>query len=356
MTSQTLKTFRECFESASIAGGKKHLLLGNGFSVGAHARFRYGALFEQAKRSKLSAHVVGLFKRYGTTNFEEILKVLDDGSWLARYYKLRVTDRQLNMVKDYRALKKAMVSAIAKTHPDVPSDVGEEKLRACLSCISSFDNVYTLNYDELLYWASVLDDQFPFEDGFGREAETPGEICIFLPTGSDSKHLYFLHGALHLFSEDGEVKKHVWKTTGIPLVANVRASIEDKRYPLVVSEGKSIDKKRRIEASSYLSYCWRKLENIQGSLFIFGHSLSIQDEHLMEAIANNTSLPRLYVSLHGDYKSKNNHEVIRRAKAVVLRRNQVLASKKTGRRIKKDSLDLQFFQSESVPMWAMVKS
>ena len=61
--------FKEAQKRTEKAGGERHVLLGNGFSIGAHEEFRYGSLFERAKTS-LPRRIQALFHRYGTTNFE----------------------------------------------------------------------------------------------------------------------------------------------------------------------------------------------------------------------------------------------------------------------------------------------
>lgn len=347
-----LTSFEEAIKRTTVLGGKKHLVLGNGFSIGAHPLFKYGTLFEQAKETGLlPAHVLQLFERYGTSNFEEVLRQLDEGVWLADHYKLKRTSKKRDMRTDYDSLKKSLVETISKVHPALPSDVGEDKLKACAAFINQFDSIYTLNYDLLLYWSSLATGDFPFEDGFGREVDTDDDYCVFLSTGSDERHLYFLHGALHLYVEGGEVRKRVWNTTGIRLMEQVREALDSKRYPLVVSEGKSPDKKRHIEASSYLSYCWRKLENIQGSLFIYGYSLSEQDQHVLDAIALNTTLSNLFVGVHGDFKSARNRKLLNRAYSIADKRRSVLESGRTGRRMKKQPLNIYFFDSKTVPVW-----
>ena len=346
-----LLSFDRAIKQANALGGKKHLLLGNGFGIGAHSLFKYGTLFQQAKDIGLPMRVLDLFIRNGTCNFEEVLRHLDEGAWLADHYRLKQTLKALDMRADYNLLKRALVETISRVHPGLPNDVGENKLMACASFIGQFDHIYTVNYDFLLYWSSLVSGQFPFEDAFGREADTDDKYCVFLPTGSSKKQLYFLHGALHLYVEDGDVKKRVWNTTGIPLMDQVSEALESKRYPLVVSEGKALDKKRHIEASSYLSYCWRKFENIQGSLFIYGHSLSHQDQHLLDAIANNTTLANVFVGIYGDLRSTKNQQLNERVYNIVKERVSVLASGKLGRKIKKEKLTVSLFNSKTAPVW-----
>lgn len=319
--------------------------------MGAHKAFSYGTLYQQAKASGLPTHVIDMFDRYGTTNFEEILKLLDEGQWLAAHYRLQPTDLSRDMKKDYEVVRDALVDAIANSHPEIPDDVGDPKLLSCRSFLEPFDDVLTTNYDLLLYWSSLKTEPFGFEDGFGRESDTPDTFCVHLPASTSNRYLYFLHGALHLTTVGGEVRKFVWNTTGVRLIDQIRASLAAKHYPLVVSEGKSADKLRRIESSSYLSWVFRRFENFQGSLLTYGWGVSEQDDHLLDAIAKNVSLDRLYVGVYGNPHSEDNKRMIARAEGLVGRRNEVLATGKHGRRKKAGSLDVKFFDAATAKVW-----
>lgn len=101
-------SYEDALSRARQPGGKWHALLGNGFSIGAHEQFRYGTLYEQALDAGLPEHVQILFDRYGTANFEEVLRQLDEGMWFARHYKLKATSRERVMKVDYDALKAAL--------------------------------------------------------------------------------------------------------------------------------------------------------------------------------------------------------------------------------------------------------
>lgn len=346
-----LMSFGQALKDAEAQGGKRHVVLGNGFSMGAHAAFSYGTLYEQAKSAGLPAHVVEMFARYGTTNFEEVLKLLDEGQWLAQHYKLETTDPSRDMAADYTAVHDALVDAIAESHPAIPDDVGDGKLHSCRQFLEPFADVLTTNYDLLLYWSSLRTEPFGFEDGFGREPDTPDSYCIHLPASTGIRHLLFLHGALHLTTVAGEVRKFVWNTTGERLIDQVRASLAAKQYPLVVSEGTSQDKLRRIEASSYLSWAFRRFENMHGSLFTYGWGLSDQDEHLLAAIAKNVSLSRLYVGVYGPPDSEANRKLIGHAAGLAGRREEVLASRRTGRRFVKGTLKVVFFDASTAKVW-----
>src|SRR5581483_9013977 len=120
----------------------------------------------------------------------------------------------------------ALVTAISEAHPPTPIDVGESKLKACAKFIAQFDGLYSVSYDLLLYWSSLANGDFPFKDGFGREIDTNDAHCVFLTTSSGENYMYFLHGALYLYSKDGETYKRVWKSTKIRLIDQVRTAMD----------------------------------------------------------------------------------------------------------------------------------
>ena len=255
------------------------------------------------------------------------------------------------MQNDYQVVKLALVQSIAENHPINRRAVSEESLQCASTFLNDFDSVFTTNYDLLLYWASLYDDSFPFEDGFGREIDTDDHYCVFLPTGSSGKQIFFLHGALHIYTAEGEVRKRVWSNTQTPLMEQVREALDDRKYPLLVSEGDSLSKARRIEASSYLSHCQRRFENIQGNLFTYGFSFSQQDMHILDWLATNSGLQRLFVGIYGSPDSDINANLIGQAQGLVSRRRAVLGSARTGRRYKKVDLEVTFFQSETANVW-----
>jgi Domain of unknown function (DUF4917) len=352
-------SYGEVVERAKGAPGKTHLLLGNGFSIGCHPLFRYGTLYEQALKGGLSPQIQEVFAHYGTSNFEAVLKALDDLEALARIYKLRKSDISLDAKKDYESLQEALAKAIAAVHPENVGTISHDKYITCYRFISAFDAVFTLSYDLLLYWTSLHQDglndgeRFRFGDGFGRNADTPDDRCVFLRSAIPPKQgIYFLHGALHLATYEGEIQKLVWNY-GTPLITQIRMALKEKKYPLVVSEGRAVQKKERIESSSYLSHALRRFQSIEGKLVTYGVSFSPQDDHILEAIARNTKLTTLYVGLYGETHSADSERIISAANDLITRREAALGAPAAGRGGKPKELTVEFFDSGTAPVWPM---
>src|SRR5690606_17984364 len=77
-------------------GSTAYLLLGNGFSISCDPVFSYGKLYDKAVDAGLSQRAQAVFERFGTNNFEGVMRALDDSDWIARLYeKLDDADHEL---------------------------------------------------------------------------------------------------------------------------------------------------------------------------------------------------------------------------------------------------------------------
>ena len=63
---------------------------------------------------------------------------------------------------------------------------------------------------------------------------------------TDRQNIFYLHGALHVFDAENELKKYTWVRTGIRLIEQIRAALQANLYPLIVAEGQSQEKMARI--------------------------------------------------------------------------------------------------------------
>lgn len=152
-----------------------------------------------------------------------------------------------------------------------------------------------------------------------------------------SQTVFYLHGALHLFEGEGGLHKITWIRTDEALIDQVRAQLEENRFPLYVAESESLQKLTRINQSGYLARGLRSLTNIQGGLVVYGHSLAPNDDHVFEAVAR-SKVQRMAVSLYGDASSTPNQAIIERA--------QVIARNREG-----SDLEIAFYDAESVHLW-----
>ena len=129
-------------------------------------------------------------------------------------------------------------------------------------------------------------------DGFGRELENPVEAAegeeqewselIWGPNKSN-QNIHYLHGALHLFDSGADVVKEQYDWNGY-LLENISARLDEGSYPIFVTAGNGEEKLEHIRHNRYLSYCYDRLCEVDGSLVTFGFGFGQYDEHIIEAI------------------------------------------------------------------------
>lgn len=330
--------------------GRYHLLLGNGFSIACDPLFAYSSLFDYAVAHGLPERVKAVFTHLGTNNFEGVMRLLEHGAWLVGHYGATSGERMRTAMEgDLAAIKSTLVHALTKTHFSRPHMVEEMRVAACRQFLSPFFNIFTLNYDLLLYWVCMSDATLMRRDCFGASEDDPdADYCVFNEHLGRSAGILFLHGALHLYVAEGEVRKHTWSRTGTPLIDLVRGALNEGLYPLFVAEGAAQKKKEQIEASSYLSYCLGKLGRIKGPLVTYGWAMGDSDRHILDTIAHNADLPVLYVGLYGDWQSEANRSIRAAADALTIQRRECLANHHN----RGTQLEVKFFDSATAPVWS----
>lgn len=329
--------------------GKRHLMLGNGFSIALKPDiFTYEALYNDANFDAVP-HAQAIFDALDTRDFESVIKVLVDMSHVLTAYGEAPATLIEQIAADADAIKTVLVNAIASRHPNRPYDVSDKEYAACRRFLSHFigSKIFTLNYDVLLYWAMMHEDEEI--DGFGkmcddgfRAPEDDPEAAYVTWQESHSPSVYYLHGALHLFDAGYELQKYTWSRTDLPIVDQVRSALDDNRYPLFVSEGHSTAKLTKIMHSGYLHKALRSLESITGNLFIFGHSLAENDNHILNLIEHG-KVSQLFVSIYGDPTTPENQAIIQRANQIAARREQIFGHRRP--------LAVKFFDAASAQVW-----
>lgn len=276
---------------------RRHLLLGNGFSIAVHANFRYGSLFEEAF-GEGDERLCQIFDQIGTTDFEQVLGSLDNAMMVLECYPDGlVAAPQIRADRDLIARR--LIEAITKTHPGTSRDVVDQRYEAVGRFLSEMrrpndqnlsGRIFTTNYDLLLYWATMRNwGQVRTRDGFGDGPE--GLVW----SEGDQQTIFHLHGALHMFvSTDGSITKLVWNT---PLIDQIASRIDRDMLPVFVTEGASAQKLQRISESPYLRHA---LSNFAAScsephavLFVFGSALN--DSHIADLIAEG-QIRSVYIS------------------------------------------------------------
>lgn len=321
-----LLSFDEALGKSDEVKGKRHLLLGNGFSIALFPSiFTYGTLFDRAKKSKkLSDKIANVFDLLGTTDFEKVMEALQVASALVGIYAEKVPKLAARLQADAEKLRDVLAETISENHPERPYNITPKQYGSCKRFLSRFDtgSIYTLNYDLLLYWTLMQDEvkpDVPSDDGF-RDSERGGDnYVVWDVQNSRHQRIFYLHGALHLYDAGAELKKFVWSKTEIALVDQIRTSLARREYPLVVTEGTSEQKMDRIQHSGFLNRAYRSFAEIGGNLFIYGHSLAENDEHLLKLIDRGNT-KQIFVGIYGEADSPTNRKVIARARQFSTRR------------------------------------
>lgn len=343
--------------SDSVQFSRRHLLLGNGFSIACRADiFHYGSLFTQADFSSVP-EVKVVFNALDTQDFEAAIHALERAAAILPAYLPGQTCAATKMVAHAEILKEILVQTIARNHPHVPSDIPDEKFRACRRFLAHFLSgdkagcVFTLNYDLLLYWALMHDGMSSGEtlalatnDGFGNVEDEPDADYVVWQgeTNAHSACVMFLHGALHLFDTGKELIKYTWVRRGVPLIDQVGKALAHDAFPLFVAEGTSTQKKAKIRHNAYLYQGFKQFTAnvMQGNhcMFVFGHSLAENDDHILNRIGRGRCR-RIYIGIFGDPAVASNQQIMARAEGLKNLRQE------------KWPLEIAFYDAASAQIW-----
>ena len=362
----SLPTFEEAWSGLRTVDKKSaNILLGNGFSLGAHPGFAYGSLYDKAlERQSISELAQRLFKRYGTNNFERVLNQLEEGEWLATQYELKGE----RMRVDLEEVKTALIEAIAAVHPGNIWDLGNVELSTIGEVLSRFKLIATVNYDLVLYWVLMnymgdIGDQRHFEDGF-RPSYSNRDILAFRGArlnkdGTIRKRtVCYLHGALHFARARGTrargtVVKRRWGMENGSLIEQARDAIEGDDPPLFVAEGTWEAKRDQIADNEYLAWALERVGHASGVLFTYGWAMNDQDRHILDAIHANDKLKTIFVGVFDDFESKDGLDLRGRAKEFEDMPEEL---RRYGNDHIAPPIEVKFYDARSMPFWQSVDS
>lgn len=195
------------------------------------------------------------------------------------------------------ALKNGLIASINEVHPrtdNVPWPV----IKAISNqFIEEFNDVYSLNYDLLLYHIIMATrDSWQenhsltsLQDYYWGKANGSSYYREFMnyQALAGYNHVYYLHGNLCLFNSKSHVVKIIRRDRKEELIDLVAQRIHAGDFPLFVSEGGAEEKRARVLSNQYLHFCFDKLGAAKNPLMIFGLTLAPNDEHIIQQIRSN---------------------------------------------------------------------
>lgn len=308
-----IKTYTECLGLSST--GKRHLMLGNGFSISLFPDiFNYRALADQIEATEMQQ----LFERLNTTDFEFVMRRLFEADEVIEHYE-NSSELSALLQSDLESLKRTLIQVISDCHPELPSDITEAQYESCRLFLADFDGKkYSFNYDLLLYWVYMhfKDDpekRLECDDGF-RYGDIEDDLSVFWEIGRErEQNIYYVHGAMHIFSDGAEIEKLSYNNTGVRLSEQVRSAVNNDKFPVFISEGTTAHKLARIKKNAYLARAFSSLKSITGNLFIFGHSIRDEDDHIFKYLnEKNTGIRNVFISIYGEPTDERNARIIQK--------------------------------------------
>ena len=121
-----------------------------------------------------------------------------------------------------------------------------------------------------------------FKDYFWDEMFDIGNTSIW----DKSTCTLYLHGGLHLYRlPSGQTLKR--RAFGGQNLLDLFGQLYwGDAVPLFITEGTSEEKLSSIYRSDYLSFAFSQFSKHEGPLVVFGHSLSVSDNHIVSTIAS----------------------------------------------------------------------
>lgn len=295
-----LMSFENVLEA--IKGQCNALLLGNGFSMGFNKEhFDYSNLANTSTFATTEAET--LVKKH-SGNFEKALHAIETTLNTLDHFGLDTLQTIRDSLAPYKEeIQQSLINAV-KQHIDKP--LNPELFNLWAEKILYFKQIYTLNYDLLLYWLIMETNNKKhdsiFRDGFYHNRRwTPEKV---------DQNIFYLHGALHLetkmqepvLNTQNNMMEIFIETYKIPSPSyHLRNGNVKFSQLLFVAEGTSAQKESRLRSEPYLRHnMYRLVTSPIENLVIYGCSFD-QDTHIVDAIKMNKNIKKIYYGIY-DYK------------------------------------------------------
>ncbi|GBF44604.1 hypothetical protein LPTSP2_39070 [Leptospira ellinghausenii] len=274
------------------------VILGNGASIAIDSAFSYSSLFAKAKElQNLNEDLEKIFDHFETKDFEFVLRML----WHATKINETLSIEEEKTQVAYKTIKNALIQSVQNNHPK-QSKI-DYSLPNITNFLSNFSEIYSLNYDLLIYWSILLGNEKTknrFKDCFISSEFKSDWENLKEPYGEAKKStlVFYPHGNLALETNIMGIERKVKAKKNIDLLETIfdRWNKGDS-IPLFVSEGLSNQKLNTIKRSNYLAEIYyNAFSKISGNLLIYGWSLSEQDTHLIKTL-NKDRINKICISI-----------------------------------------------------------
>lgn len=365
--SDYIENFKAVTVKISNGDSNNHLILGNGFSMGFDDdAFNWTTLKDnvhealQSDQSFSSQRLSEYFDQCEDDNLENLLVKLEMAietipELSKGILSFENPDKTVKLLTDVKIdLYAKFIDSFVTKHPLGWSNDGKEGLIS--NCTSNlireceaqnangdvekvkkpmFDNIFTLNYDLILYWV-IQQCNDPslniYEDGFcnlWNEHDAMNDefiknnsanFRVWHPFWRNSNpNTFYLHGAAHIFGYKGNCFKLV--NTGDSKLKNEIASLidylkkEPRNFkPSYVLEGSDGFKLKAIYDSVYLIDAYDRLKNLAGNVIVYGACIADNDEHVWKRIFKPDAKKHIYIGVH---QQNNQNEMVTRVEGYI---------------------------------------
>lgn len=304
---------------------KLNLLIGNGFSIAYNKEiFSYNALSKFVQNTN-NENLHKLFNIINTNNFEQIMRELKLFEKIAKEFN--ENDALANTLeKISNDLKVSLINAVEELHPEVVFSISDDECKSCSNFLADFldskGQIFSTNYDLLLYWVLMRANLPNCIDGFGRDLENEDELVkgeeaefseLRWGKHKEEQNIHYLHGALPIFDSGYDIVKEEYD--GRYLLEKIKNRMSKNNYPIFVTAGTGEEKLNHIMHNHYLSYCYDSLCRISGSLVTFGFNFGAYDEHIIRAVnkaaaqSPEKKLWSIYIGIFSEEDKKHIEEI-----------------------------------------------
>ena len=273
------------------------LLLGNGFSIACNQNFDLSNLTQRMASNNPIVNAIFAYLKSGIWDIEETMRIINQSIDILQCCSRLNPTEFTNVINELQQfsqnLKNEFIATIRDNHISGIADI--PKISA-FDFINTYDCIFTLNYDLLLYWV-ISHNWVAFSDGFGRADDG---LLVF-NHNFGAKPFYFLHGALHLFYNKGVIIKLGAGNTSI--LSKIDSIISGaNHYPLCVTAGTANEKLEMIKSNYYLNHCLNMLRSSNNhNLIVFGTYLKDNDAHIRDAILQ-SGVKNIFFGISSDSK------------------------------------------------------